>query len=138
MFKKVLIHTRRSMKLIILISVTLLFILAIVALFYKISYSVSLDGQMLGYTDNKSKLQTQINEYIENGESENTAFVQIDSLPQYKICLLKRDVKANDDSIFNTIKSGGTTIIGIMLYWRIKRKKCMCQILQKRKILLIN
>lgn len=109
MFKKVLIHTRRSMKLIILISVTLLFILAIVALFYKISYSVSLDGQMLGYTDNKSKLQTQINEYIENGESENTAFVQIDSLPQYKICLLKRSVNSDDDIIFNTIKAGGTT-----------------------------
>lgn len=41
MFKKVLIHTRRSMKLIIIIAVSLLFILAIVASFYKISYSVS-------------------------------------------------------------------------------------------------
>ena len=109
MFKKVLIHTRKSMKLIIIIAVSLLFILAIVASFYKISYSVSLDGQMLGYTDNKSKLQAQINEYIEKGESQNTAFVQIDSLPQYKICLLKRDVSSNDESIFNTIKSGGTT-----------------------------
>ena len=109
MFKKVLIHTRRSMKLIIIIAVSLLFILAIVASFYKISYSVSLDGQMLGYTDNKSKLQAQINEYIEKGENQNTAFVQIDSLPQYKICLLKRDVASNDESIFNTIKSGGTT-----------------------------
>ena len=108
MFKKVLIHTRRSMKLIIIIAVSLLFILAIVASFYKISYSVSLDGQMLGYTDNKSKLQAQINEYIEKGENQNTAFVQIDSLPQYKICLLKRDVASNDESIFNTIKSGGT------------------------------
>ena len=109
MFKKVLIHTRRSMKLIIIIAVSLLFILAIVASFYKISYSVSLDGQMLGYTDNKSKLQAQINEYIEKGENQNTAFVQIDSLPQYKICLLKRDVASNDENIFNTIKSGGTT-----------------------------
>lgn len=109
MFKKVLIHTRRSMKLIIIVVVSLLFILAIVASFYKISYSVSLDGQMLGYTDNKSKLQAQINEYIEKGENQNTAFVQIDSLPQYKICLLKRDVASNDESIFNTIKSGGTT-----------------------------
>lgn len=109
MFKKVLIHTRRSMKLIILISVAILFILAIVASFYKISYSVSLDGQVLGYTDNKSKLQTQINEYIENGESQNTAFVQVDSLPQYKMCLLKRDVSSNDENIFDTIKSTGTT-----------------------------
>ena len=109
MFKKVLIHTRRSMKLIILISVAVLFILAVVASFYKISYSVSLDGQMLGYTDNKSKLQTQINEYIENGESQNTAYVQVDSLPQYKICLLKRNINSDDEKIFNTVKSGGTT-----------------------------
>ena len=109
MLKKVLIHTRRSMKIIILISITLLIILAIVASFYKISYSVSIDGKMIGYTDNKSKLQTQINEYIEKGESQNTAFVQVDNLPQYKICLLKRNVSSNDESIFNEIKSGGTT-----------------------------
>ena len=55
MLKRVLIHTRRSMKLIVLISVSLLFILGIVATFYKISYSVSIDGKMKGYTDNKSK-----------------------------------------------------------------------------------
>ena len=109
MFKKVLIHTRRSMKIIILISITLLIILAIIASFYKISYSVSIDGKMIGYTDNKSKLQTQINEYIEKGESQNTAFVQVDNLPQYKICLLKRNVSSDDESIFNEIKSGGTT-----------------------------
>ncbi len=109
MFKKVLIHTRRTMKLVILIAVILLVVVAVVASFYKISYSVSLDGKVLGYTDNKSKLQTQINNYIEKGEEENTAFVQIDKLPQYKICLLKRDVKSNDEEIFGTIKSGGTT-----------------------------
>ena len=97
------------MKIIILISITLLIILAIIASFYKISYSVSIDGKMIGYTDNKSKLQTQINEYIEKGESQNTAFVQVDNLPQYKICLLKRNVSSDDESIFNEIKSGGTT-----------------------------
>ena len=109
MLKKVLIHTRRSMKLIVLISVSLLFILGIVTSFYKISYSVSIDGEMLGYTDNKSKLQSQINDYIENGENENTAFVQVDNLPEYNICLLKRDVNSDDDKIFDTIKSTGIT-----------------------------
>ena len=64
---------------------------------------------MVGYTDNKSKLQTEINDYIENGESENTAFVQVESLPEYKVCLLKRDVQASDEDIFNIIKSAGTT-----------------------------
>lgn len=109
MLKKVLIHTRRSIKLIILISVALLFILGIVTSFYKISYSVNLNGETVGYTDNKSKLQSQINDYIENGEDENTAFVQVDSLPEYNICLLKRDVATDDDKIFDMIKSDGVT-----------------------------
>ena len=109
MLKKLLIHTRRSIKLIILISLAVLLILACIASFYKISYSVTINGEMVGYTDNKSKLQTEINDYIEKGESENTAFVQIDSLPEYKVCLLKRDVQASDEDIFNIIKSAGTT-----------------------------
>lgn len=109
MFKKLLIHTRRSIKLIILISLAVLLILACIASFYKISYSVTINGEMVGYTDNKSKLQTEINDYIENGESENTAFVQVESLPEYKVCLLKRNVQASDEDIFNTIKSAGTT-----------------------------
>jgi len=109
MFKKLLIHTRRSIKLIILISLAVLLILAYIASFYKISYSVTINGEMVGYTDNKSKLQTEINDYIEKGESENTAFVQVESLPEYKVCLLKRDVQASDEDIFNTIKSAGTT-----------------------------
>ena len=109
MFKKLLIHTRKLIKLIILISLAVLLILACIASFYKISYSVTINGEMVGYTDNKSKLQTEINDYIENGESENTAFVQVESLPEYKVCLLKRDVQASDEDIFNTIKSAGTT-----------------------------
>ena len=109
MFKKLLIHTRRSIKLIILISLAVLLILGCIASFYKISYSVTLNGEMVGYTDNKSKLQTKINEYIETGQNENAAFVQVDDLPEYKMCLLKRDVKASDEEIFNIIKSQGTT-----------------------------
>lgn len=108
MLKKVLIHTRRSIKIVTLIAIALLIILAIVAYFYKISYNVIINGESIGYTDNKSELQTKINNYIENGEGENIAFVQVDELPQYNICLLKRNVKANDDEIFEKIKSSGT------------------------------
>lgn len=109
MLKKVLMHTRRSMKFVILVSVALIFIIAFIASFYKVSYSVNIDGEMVGYTDNKSKLQTQINNYIENGEDENTAFVQVEKLPEYNICLLKRNVESNDEQIFDMIKSEGTT-----------------------------
>lgn len=109
MFKKLLIHTKRSMKLIIVISIAFLFVIGFIASFYKVSYSVNIGGEIVGYTDNKSKLQSQINDYIENGENENTAFVQVSSLPEYEVCLLKRDVNSDDDKIFNIIKSDGTT-----------------------------
>lgn len=109
MFKKLLIHAKRSMKLIIVISIAFLFVIGFIASFYKVSYSVNIGGEIVGYTDNKSNLQSQINDYIENGESENTAFVQVNSLPEYEVCLLKRDVSSDDDKIFNIIKSDGTT-----------------------------
>lgn len=108
MLKKVLIHTRRSIKIITLIAIALIIILGIIAYFYKISYSVTINGENVGYTDNKSALQSKINEYIEKGEGENIAFVQVDSLPQYKICLLKRNIPSNDDEIFAKIKNSGT------------------------------
>lgn len=109
MLKKVLIHTRKSMKLIILIAIALLLILGVISSFYKVSYSVNINGELVGYTDDKSELQALINDYIEKGEEENTAFVQVDSLPEYNICLLKKDVASNDNEIFNSIKDEGTT-----------------------------
>lgn len=65
-------------------------------------------GNLFGYTSDKSKLQNEINEYIKNGDGDNIAFVQIDTLPEYKICLLKKDNKANDEEIFEKIKTLGT------------------------------
>ena len=109
MFKKILVHTRRSMKIFILLVISLLVIVGIIGYFYKISYKVSIDDEQVGYTDNKSKLQAKINEYTENGEDENTAFIQVDSLPEYSVCLLKRSVESNDDEIFEKIKSEGIT-----------------------------
>ena len=35
--------------------------------------------------------------------------MQVESLPEYNICLLKRDVNSDDDKIFDIIKSDGTT-----------------------------
>jgi murein DD-endopeptidase MepM/ murein hydrolase activator NlpD len=63
---------------------------------------------LYGYTQDKSHLQDKINEYIKNGDGEHIAFVQIDNLPEYKLCLLKKDSKTNDDEIFEKVKTCGT------------------------------
>lgn len=84
-------------------------IVGAVAFIYKPIYSVSLNGEDIGYTADKSQLQTKINNYIENGNEEHTAFVQVDNLPEYKLCLLKKGISTNDEEIFDKIKSTGTT-----------------------------
>ena len=42
MFKKILIHTRRSFKLIILLAISAILIVGVVTLFYKPTYSVTI------------------------------------------------------------------------------------------------
>lgn len=109
MLKKVLIHTRRGIKFIILFLIATFLIIGAVAFLYKPTYSVHINGQQVGYTANKSELQKRINEYVENGDgsNKNIAFVQVDSLPEYKLCLLKRNIVPNDEEIYQKTISGG-------------------------------
>lgn len=109
MLKKVIVHTKRSIKFIALFMISTFLIIGLVTFLYKPTYAVFIDGEQVGYTENKSKLQYEINQYVENGEGDNTniAFVQVTSLPEYKMCLLKKDVTSNDEEIFNKVKDQG-------------------------------
>ena len=84
-------------------------IVGLISLVYKPMYSVTINGEFVGYTANKSKLQKRINEYIESKENDNVAFVDIKDLPEYSLCLLKKDNKENDEEIFERVKNSGTT-----------------------------
>ena len=110
MFKQILVFARKSMKLTILIAVSIFIIICAVALFFKPIYSVTINGEAVGYSKDKSKLQSRINKYMEAGDGEegnHIAFVQINNLPEYKMCLLKRNIVTNDDEIFEKIKQSG-------------------------------
>lgn len=74
---------------------------------YKPMYSVNLNGEFIGYTEDKGELQNKINKYIKTGDDGLIAFVEIDSLPEYKLCLLKKGLTANDDEIFSNVISTG-------------------------------
>lgn len=107
--RKSLTHIRHSVKLALLILLAIFIIGMLIIYFFKPTYIVTLNGEFIGYTQNKSKLQSRINDVIRKGEGENVAFVQIDSMPEYKLCLLKKDIQTNDDEIFNKIVGQGTT-----------------------------
>lgn len=107
--KKALIGIRTSIKLLLILTVAIFIIAATVFYIYKPIYKVTYNGEFVGYSENKSKLQTRINEYMKIGEGENAAFVQIDTMPEYEMCLLKKNIITNDDEIFNKVKENGTT-----------------------------
>lgn len=111
MFKKVMIHTKNSIKFIVLFMISTFLIIGAIAFLYKPTYSVLMKGEQVGYTENKAELQHKINAYIENGEEDNksVAFVQVADLPDYKLCLLKKNVVANDEEIFEKVKEQGVT-----------------------------
>ncbi len=106
--KKIAITTRKSIKLVILMFLSAIILIGLVVLFYNPTYEVSLNGEIIGYTSNKSELQAKINTYTLENKEENIAFVQIDAMPTYELCLLKKDVATNDDEIYSKVTENGT------------------------------
>ena len=102
--RNILINLRKMIKFIIIICIATFIIGGIVSIVYKPIYRVTLNGEQIGYCKYKSKLQTKIDNYIENGngENKNIAFVEIENMPEYEMCLLKRGITTNDDEIFKT------------------------------------
>lgn len=81
----------------------------IVFVVYKPMYSVSLNGEFIGYTEDKSKLQKKLNSYLNSGDNNTVAFVDVETLPEYNLCLLQKNLVANDDEIFSKVISSGVT-----------------------------
>ena len=111
MVKNIMMLFRTGIRLALLIFIGLFITVSLVMAFYKPIYEVTINGQIIGYSEDKSVLQSRINEYMESGnaENKNVAFTQIDNMPEYKLCLLKRGITTNDDEIFAKITNGGVT-----------------------------
>ncbi len=105
--KKTIVHIRTWTKFTIVIFLAAFLAVGAISYIYKPIYQVTLNGEFIGYSENKSKLQQKINQYIEKGDEENIAFVDINQLPEYKLCFLKKDVATNDEEIFNKIVEQG-------------------------------
>lgn len=106
--KKGIVHLRASVKIIVLIAVSILLVTGAILFFYKPTYMVSYNGEFIGYVTSKSMLQSKINEFIKVGNgTNNVAFVQIEKMPEYKLCLLKKEVQTNDNEIYDKIVNTG-------------------------------
>ena len=103
-----MVHVRTWTKIALLIIIAIFLMIGAISYIYKPIYSVTLDGELIGYTEHKAELQDRITKYIEKGNSENNiAFVEIDKLPQFQLCLLKKDIETNDEEIFEEVVEKG-------------------------------
>lgn len=108
-FYKMRLYLRLLVKFSILCIIPTVIIIGIIFSTYKPTYSVSYNGKFVGYCDSKTELQSKINDYTQNGDKENVAFVKIDDMPQYNLCLIRKDINTNDDEIYNKVITSGTT-----------------------------
>ena len=106
--KKVAVTTRKSIKLLVLMFLSAIILVGLVVLFYNPTYEVTLNGEVIGYTSDKSALQERINEYTSEDEENNIGFRQINATPTYKLCLLKKDVQTNDEEIYAKVTEDST------------------------------
>ena len=109
--KKIYVYIRSAIRLISLTLVSAVMIVAAIVILYKPIYKVTINGEKIGYCEDRETLQIKINDYMENGEEgqKNVAFVQIDDMPEYQMCLQKKGIETNDEEIFNKIKETGVT-----------------------------
>ena len=68
MMKRMLIALRTSIKLITVIIIATLLILGIIIFVYKPIYKVTLNGEFIGYSQDKEELQKRIKNYIEKAK----------------------------------------------------------------------
>ena len=108
-FKNIIIFLRLWIKLIILLLIGAAIIGFFVFTVYRPMYAVTLDGEAIGYTENKKQLQNKIDEYVTSGDKDKIAFVDIDILPEYDMRLIKKGLEANDEEIFEKVISSGTS-----------------------------
>ena len=110
MIRRTLVAIRASVKLITAFIIATLLIVGVIIFLYKPIYEVYIDGEFVGYSEDKAKLQARITKYINEGEGEHAAFAQIDmnKIPTYELCMLKKDIVSNDEEIYNMVKSMGT------------------------------
>ena len=93
------IHVRKSIKLMIILIISLLLILGILYFLFRPMYAVKLNGELIGYVDTKKQLEEKIEDYKKSGDGEKVAFYEIDQMPDYEVCYSKKDVQPDEESL---------------------------------------
>lgn len=76
---------------------------------YKPLYKVTLNGEVIGYVENKEKMQEQINAFKENLEG-NITSIEINAMPEYELELVSsvKESQTSEDEVLAKVEENST------------------------------
>lgn len=104
---KIRYYTKEIFKLSKVISLGFLFITTIILIKYKPVYSVSIDGEEIGYIKDKNNIENYIND-IYNADETNIAFAYVDNMPEYEFRLVNNNTETDETEIKEIIDNNTT------------------------------
>ena len=83
-------------------------IIAIILIKYKPIYKVTIDGEQIGYVDNKLNFNKRIEQEVINMDGKSIDFVEVKEMPIYEFKLVSRNKDTNEDEILVALKDEAT------------------------------
>lgn len=88
----------------------LLIIAGIILIKYKPLYKVTIDGEIVGYLEDKNEFENRINEYINTSNEECIAFKTLETEQSYNLEFVLKEIASNEDEIFDYIIENTQTV----------------------------
>ena len=99
---------KRTIKLFKIIAIALAIILTIILIKFRPAYSVSLNGENLGYVGDEEDFNNEINENILTPSETNIAFVELDNV-EYTFSLVNRN-EINEEEVMLALKENAKNV----------------------------
>ena len=99
---------KRTMKLFKIIAIALAIIIAIMLIKFRPAYSVSLNGEDLGYVGDEEEFKNEVNENILTPSESNVAFVELDNV-EYTFSLVSRS-EVNEDEVMLALEQSAQNV----------------------------
>lgn len=106
--RKIKYYTKEVFRLINLVAIALFIILFITLIKYNVVCEVTIAGQKVGYIADKEHFEQSVQDYI-NEEQPNKEYTVIEYMPEYKLKLVDKKEKTNEDIIMATLKETAET-----------------------------
>lgn len=105
LIKKLKYGTKEMMKVFSIMAIGLSLIIAIIIIKYKPSYEVKVEGETIGYIENKKEFEDLIEEKILNQQGNNIDFVTLACKPEYELKLMSKQQETNEDEVIEQLKN---------------------------------